>query len=431
MPARVAAAAQFHGGTPNGSITSFRNALPGQPNGAAVPPTMQRCPVAHDSASRTAAHNHRSSLRQRRRQALIADYEKLESAASVAGTGDPSFFVPLTGDVHRQALQRRKQVLFGRATRGYIHYLLAVPPMWRQRAAPVVPDAPAAGGCPFRHGAGEDGMPSLDLSGSVSVTGRPSAAPAHPRTPRSDLRCSKRSWDAVVGRWRAQLRQWDNPLFAADAVGTALKAFGVEPPGLTSVRESPQTAATSTPVAPVAPRATGCPVLAAINEAERAESVRSGGSTPSLGAGSHVSRPAMGGSAAHPMFPAAYVRRLYPHVVHFLREVQRLFPPRSEGAEGEGASPRAAKPRRGAGGDESSEDEEESMSQSSVSQALPQQRVSLLPADIEALFAALGRVEEPDDADDERIVAKHRAVERLMEELSRAVVDASSALTDA
>ena len=61
--------------------------------------------------------------------------------------------------------KRAKQIGYGKATLGYVRYRHLVPP--------------------------------------------PTREPGHPRTPRVDQRCSKRSWDGQVRKWRRGLHAWD------------------------------------------------------------------------------------------------------------------------------------------------------------------------------------------------------------------------------
>ena len=71
-------------------------------------------------------------------------------------------------DPHRLA-QRRKQLCFGKVTKGYAHY-----------------------------------------TRKVQISERQEGNELHPHTPKLNQVCSKRSWDCQVGQWRRTLHYWDS-----------------------------------------------------------------------------------------------------------------------------------------------------------------------------------------------------------------------------
>eukprot|EP01060_Flectonema_neradi_P022915 TRINITY_DN31139_c0_g1_i1.p1 TRINITY_DN31139_c0_g1~~TRINITY_DN31139_c0_g1_i1.p1 ORF type:complete len:333 (+),score=51.96 TRINITY_DN31139_c0_g1_i1:55-1053(+) len=71
-------------------------------------------------------------------------------------------------DPHRLA-QRRKQLCFGKVTKGYTHY-----------------------------------------TRKVQLSERQEGNDMHPHTPKLNQVCSKRSWDCQVGQWRRTLHYWDS-----------------------------------------------------------------------------------------------------------------------------------------------------------------------------------------------------------------------------
>jgi len=92
---------------------------------------------------------------------MLASPSETSSPESDFDDGSPS---QLETDPHRLS-QRQKQVTYGYRTLGYLRYRLLVPRDKRRQE--------------------------------------------HPRTPRKEQVCSKRSWDGQVKKWRRELHKWD------------------------------------------------------------------------------------------------------------------------------------------------------------------------------------------------------------------------------
>ncbi|KAJ9465883.1 Histone RNA hairpin-binding protein [Diplonema papillatum] len=109
-------------------------------------------------------------------------------------------------DAHRLA-QRAKQISYGKVTLGHRNYVVTVPHHERQ-----------------------DGNEY------------------HPHTPRVDQVCSKRSWDAQIGKWRRMLHAWDQG--PAAGAGRPADDFGPSP---TAAAEQPAPAPAFVPRQPSLP----------------------------------------------------------------------------------------------------------------------------------------------------------------------------------
>jgi len=119
----------------------------------------------------------------------------LGEASSLAGLSARTRRTPSPLDDHRVS-QRQKQIDYGYRTVGYLRYRLLV---------------------------------SKDRR-----------APEHPRTPRKEQACSKRSWDGQLKKWRRELHKWDpeDPLaFQAMLESDLVKSMIASSPELSTILE--------------------------------------------------------------------------------------------------------------------------------------------------------------------------------------------------
>jgi len=127
-------------------------------------------PIAFDSIKKSTTKSNPSLLEnfnspaQLSKSAELNTPTKLSSSAPTTIKTPSSRKLPSPLDDHRIA-QRQKQIDYGYKTIGYLRYRLLVPKEHR--------------------------------------------APDHPRTPRKEQACSKRSWDGQLKKWRRELHRWD------------------------------------------------------------------------------------------------------------------------------------------------------------------------------------------------------------------------------